>query len=264
VLDGLRILLVPDSGRVQLLDVTAGRWRWTYRLRGETTRSGEPPLVAASTEATIVVEPRNIGCRVQRLDPATGKLLWPNPPLVALDRLEPAAWQVGNDVFYHVDAGRLYLRSLKDGKPAGERLLGAGAWRLARSGRVILAWHDREPAMQFRFRSLTGTLQWQAGPWPAGGTASLTCLDAGTSEPVQRINLEVDRLTTRAWHTPERGGVFPRPTFWRDAEGAAGLAVVHDRNGLLVGLGNRVKALRSDQRSEVRGQKSEKTDQRRR
>ena len=90
-----KVCLTSDAKTVEMLDGSTAKVEWTYTLPGKTTRSGEPPLVVGAKDALFVVEPENIGYRLQRLTGLTGKPMWQRPPLLALESLEPAAWLAG-------------------------------------------------------------------------------------------------------------------------------------------------------------------------
>jgi outer membrane protein assembly factor BamB len=244
VLQDGTVALVPDARAVELLDPATGKARWRWALPGSTTRSGEPPLVLGTAQALYVVVPENYGYRLQRLAPATGMALWSRPPLVELARLDPGAWLAGPRALYHADAGELTARSLVDGTVLWQRKLdGAWPWRLDRAGDTLLAWPAGAPASQFRFRWLLGSVQWQAGPLPGAAGASLSLLEAQTGTLVQRINLEdvSPRLSRRL--EARRESVSPSLSLDRVASAAAGIILWRDGKELLVGLGNRVKAL---------------------
>jgi hypothetical protein len=250
--------LVPDSRGVELLDPATGKTRWTWPLPGQTTRSGEPPLLLGTNRAIHVVVPENLGYHLQRLDSETGKSLWARPPLLeeessrlrfglVSEHLEPGAWVAGPDALYHAAGNELTARSPEDGAVLWQRRLdGQGPWKLARVGETLLAWPKSAPASQFRFRSLLGSLQWQVGPLPGSAGASLSLLDAQTGALVQRINLEDVSPRLRLQLEPGPQGVSPSASLRHAIDTPPGMVLWWDARGLLLALGNRVKSLSTD------------------
>jgi hypothetical protein len=251
-----------------LLDTKTGKVLWTWTLPGQTTRSGEPPLLLGTARALYVVVAENVGYRLQRLDSVTGKPMWSRPPLLeepsrlrfglvssssrlrfglGSEHLEPGAWVAGPDALYHATANELTARSPQDGAVLWQRRLdGPGPWKLARVGETLLAWPKSAPASQFRFRSLLGTLQWQIGPLPGSAGASLSLLDAQTGALVQRINLEDVSGRLRLQLEPGPEGVSPSASLRHAIDTPPGMVLWWDARGLLLALGNRVKSLATD------------------
>jgi hypothetical protein len=113
------VCLVRDARTIQTVDRNTGKVLWSWTVPGATTRSGEPPLVLGDGERLVVVIPENIGYRLQRLDPASGKPVWDPPPLLSLDRLDAEGWVLAGGVVYHEGKGRVWARSLAEGKGCG-------------------------------------------------------------------------------------------------------------------------------------------------
>ena len=130
------ICITPDARTVVLLDPASGREVWTYTLPGATTRTGEAPRLTVGPHALLLAWATNIGWRLQRLDPATGKPLWTDPPLVNVGELDVEGWSQDGDAFYGVQDRVLFARSLKDGAVLWQRPLAgpAGRWRTRRVG----------------------------------------------------------------------------------------------------------------------------------
>ncbi len=239
-----RVGHIPDADHVELLDLASGATVWTFALPGRTTRTGEAPVLLDTGGPLVVVEPNNLGARLHKLDRATGKPLWPQPPLVRAEHFAPSSWLATAEALYHAAAGRLSAWSLATGKPLWQRQLpGEGTWRLQRCGKALLAWLDRSAAIRFRFRWLPGSLQWQVGPLPSASAWEVLCLDAGTGAVAQRLSLDPEwlpRQPTPAWG---RGiSLMPLAGVDRPTDAVAGPAVVSDRLGLVVAVGNCVKA----------------------
>ena len=124
------VCLTTDARTIVCLDPASGREVWTYTLPGVTTRTGEAPRLAAGPDALLLAWATNIGWRLQRLDPATGKRAWPDPPLVNVSELDVAGWSVDADAIYGVQDRVLFARSLRDGAVLWEQPLTgpAGRW----------------------------------------------------------------------------------------------------------------------------------------
>jgi cellulose synthase operon protein C len=211
-LDEHTFCLVPDADTVLLFRTDTGRARWTHTPPGETTRSGEPPLVVGGPDALLVAVPLNVGLRLQRLDPATGRPLWKNPPLLPPGRLDPGAWAFDPETFYHADSGVLTARSLADGTVRWQSALaGEGdGWGVKRTPSAVVAYPARVAGARFQFRWLFGSVQYRGRPPRGGAMWAASWLAPKDGRLVQRLNLcpglprwgaEVDG--------PRGAGVFP-------------------------------------------------------
>ncbi len=125
------VCITPDAGTVVCLDPASGREVWTYTLPGVTTRTGEAPRLAVGPDDLVLAWATNIGWRLQRLDPATGKRAWDDPPLVNVGELDVDGWSVDAGAFYGVQDRVLFARSLKDGGVLREQPLAGPAGPLA-------------------------------------------------------------------------------------------------------------------------------------
>jgi hypothetical protein len=250
-LDDGDCLVVPDVGSVTLVDGRSGQARWHYTIPGATTRSGEPPVVLPSGDTVVVIEPLNIGCRLQKLDRVTGKPLWARPPLLPGVAGAPGSWLILEEVLLRAENDRLSTWNLTEGRALGQhRLPAGGSWRLASAGRNVLAWHDQAAAWRFRFRWLGASLQWLVGPLPSGEAWHVFLLDPRTAEPRQRMVLEPESLPRRPvapWKTTV--SVWPLALADRVEDGVPGPQVVHDGRGLVLTVGNRLMALTPPSRS---------------
>ena len=173
----------PDARTVVRLDPASGREVWTYTLPGVTTRTGEAPRLAVGPDALLLAWATNIGWRLQRLDPATGKPSWADPPLVNVGDLDVDGWSVDADAFYGVQDRVLFARSLKDGAVLWEQPLAgpAGRWRTRRVGDALLAYPAETRGVRFQFRWLSGALQWEGWLPPedeSGRGFPVVCCDA--------------------------------------------------------------------------------------
>ena len=148
-LDSARVCVVTASGTAQLIDVETGQVVWNY---AGTALLGRTPEAIVGPGGTLCLL---IGAELQRLDPHTGSKLWSvtlaHAPL-ARDR---QVWLIDRYRFYCVTrSGALSAWSLDDGRLLWQYLLtgayggsttayGRSAWRIARSGRYLLAYPAR-------------------------------------------------------------------------------------------------------------------------
>jgi hypothetical protein len=233
------VITVPDPGRIERLD-SDGKTRWGHVLPGKTTRTGEPPVVLRHGSALVVIVPENLGLRLRRLDLATGRPIG-DAPLID-GSADPIGWMVDGDVLYHADGGALSARALPGGKLLWRRPLSEpGPWHLARWGEEVVTWPALGLAARFRFRWLAGAVQWRAGPWP-GRADDVEALSPARGGPTRSVRLSPDRLPRYRDAVPV-GGVMPAFVLDRLPLGVPGPRVQRGPAGLLVGLGDHVKAL---------------------
>jgi outer membrane protein assembly factor BamB len=241
------LVLVKDARTIERLERATGKAVWTWRVPGTTTRSGEPPLVLGEAGRLLVVLPENIGYRLQRMDPETGKPIWTSPPLLPVNRLEPAGWMLFGGVLYHEGRGRLRARSADDGKELWDRPLPgkaeSGPWGLCRSGGVVV-WPLDVSEVRFQFRWLWASVQWRGGPL-LDRTRSLTCFDpSGTVK--QQWTFAPARGEVQAGLTRRGFAVVPvLEQLDRGPAPTSGLRIGSCESGLVVELGSRVWAIRS-------------------
>ncbi len=255
-LDKERFVVVNGRATVVALDVSSGKGAWTYVLPGNSTLSGEPPLVFGDADGLFVVVPRNAGYTLQRLDPTTGQALWSDEVTMALDRLDPWCFAFdGAGVYY---TSRNVVTALdRDGKPLWEQPLPSphGPWRLRRTAEVLLVWPAESPRTKFHSRWLSAALEYQATfppqDRPGGAIPVLLLAPAAAGEKsqgdrvMQRLNFAppVPRAQGRLAAGEELTAV-PRALAERAA--ADGPVVVETASGLVVGWEGRTWALRRD------------------
>jgi outer membrane protein assembly factor BamB len=191
-----RDLIATDARTVALLDPASGRDLWTYTLPGATTRTGEAPRIVAGPNALLLAWPTNIGWRMQRLDPATGKPTWDEPPLLNVGQLDVDGWSQDAEAFYGVQDRILFARSLNSGSVLWEQALVGppGRWRTRRTGDVLFAYPVETRGAQFQFRCLFVGLQWEgrlALEDASGRGFPILCYDPKTGRLGQRMNLAV-------------------------------------------------------------------------
>jgi outer membrane protein assembly factor BamB len=239
------ILVVPGSDRVECVDPRAKkRVRWTFNPPGRTTRTGEAPLVLAAADRVVVIVPENLGPRLVRLDPATGKVVWRSLPQVEVRNLDSASFAIDDrgQILYHAEDARLWAWSLADGKLLWQRDLPASAeWKLRHSGDTLLAYPARAGSLTFRFRWLLGSVQWRIGPWADEHTLAVLCLDARSGDLVQRLNLPVDRVSDHLDRSSTVRSFFPRLEAGLVPGSVPGPLVWWDAQGMIVGVGRQVR-----------------------
>jgi outer membrane protein assembly factor BamB len=247
ILNGCFLIPATDPPRVIALDEQTGRQRWSHLLGGKTTLTGGAPLLVAGNGCLLALTPTNLGCQVERLDPASGRFLWPRPLALPLGDLERGGWAVDSESFYLAAplatdgpaAALLQCRSLADGRLVWERpLRGAAWWSVRRVGEGLVCYPSSGPAAQFRFAWPWGALQWeQDQPLAPGEGYPVVCCDARTGATVQHLSFAcTPRLR---WERPAWGslnlGVCRTQTgmpAFRPWERGAVLALVSDIWGL--------------------------------
>jgi hypothetical protein len=248
VLDERTACLVPDPRHLVLCDTSTGRDLWTYTLPGATMLSGEPPSVVGAGDTLLLVTPTNFGYELQRLDRATGRPAWDRPRLLSPEGVDTAQWALDREAVYLIDGGTVSARSLADGRLLWERRLAGGtlAWGLRRTGDYLIASPSRTPRARFRFRWLSGTVQWERDLSLDGhGGFPVVCCDPKSGRVVQRLNFQAapPRLSARF-----RGG--DGITFLPEIDAATVLApdpwpdVQLCGSGLVAAFGRRVWGLR--------------------
>ncbi len=204
------VCIIPEAESVLLLDPTSGRDVWTYRLVGVTTRTGEAPKATAGPNALLMACALNIGWRVQRFDPATGKPQWADPPLINTGELDVEGWSHDADAFYGVQNRTLFARSLKDGSLLWRQSLAGslGRWQTQRSGDALLAYPLEGKGWRFQFRWLAAAVQWTECSPPEekpGRGYPVVCCDAKTGRLVQRLDFAVDSQSAARFDDLRRG-----------------------------------------------------------
>jgi tetratricopeptide (TPR) repeat protein len=190
VLDANTLALVADSRRVLTLDASTGKECWHIDLPGATTRTGEPPQILNRGDVLLLVTPTNLGYRLDRLDRTSGKLSWPRPCLLNLDRLDTTTWTLGDDSVAFAHDHFVEAHSLADGRLLWERPLPeAASWTVRRVGDGLLAYPDVAARPYFRFQSLGLSVQWKrVEPLDAPAGFPVLGFDARTGRLVQRLN----------------------------------------------------------------------------
>jgi len=142
LLDPEHVALVLDARLISRLDLATGKATWTYQPRAPTCLTGEPPQLFGTGDILCLLVPLSFGYQLERIDPATGKHLWPDVP--RLCRTAFAGKTVafdGSTLFYSVDQV-LCARSLADGKRLWARPLPApaGPWKVLSTRSAVAAY----------------------------------------------------------------------------------------------------------------------------
>jgi outer membrane protein assembly factor BamB len=248
---GSSSLIVENSQGVTFLNSRTGELLWTYRIPGKSLRSGEPPLVFGDSQRIFVIEPLNIGYRLQQLDPKTGQAMWPRTNLLNCTNPFHGNWLMDGERILHVDAGTLVARSTLDGSEISRTPIGGNAMQVSVHGKSLLAWPDRASAMQYLLRVPGFCLQWTVGPLPQQGGWTVMSLDRETRTIQQRFTLDVEnlsvpkvRLLGRSSDVSRRLGSTPLVGWGRDPLGSSGPCVVPDPGRLILAVGDCVEIYR--------------------
>jgi outer membrane protein assembly factor BamB/tetratricopeptide (TPR) repeat protein len=239
------VAVARDARTVERIDLETGRTLWTWTAPGRTTASGELPLLVGDESRLLVVISENIGYRLQRLDPGTGRKQWSKLPVLALDRLDPRGWVVGEEVVFHARRGGVEVRSLRDGEVLHGRNLPGETWRLLPAGDGVLAWPAEGSAVGVQVRWLWGAVQWGGGPL-VDRPRSLVWLDRQAGV-VQRetVTARRGRVTSRLVRGREFAFWPALTEAWRGAAPAAGMTIQRQGPLLLSAWGGRLIAWQS-------------------
>jgi outer membrane protein assembly factor BamB len=202
-LDEHTLCLTPDSRHVVLLDARTGKTLWTHRA-GDSTLSGEIPSVLGRGEVLIYVQPANIGYYLHRLDPATGRPVWPQPRLLTAKTLDLSDWTFDSQMLYGIEDRFLIARSLANGEVLWRCALPTqGNWQARRVGDYLAVLPQASATeTRFRFRSLVAAVQWDVGSLLAPDALSpLSWHDPKTGQLVQRLNFRIETAPRTTFRT---------------------------------------------------------------
>jgi outer membrane protein assembly factor BamB len=203
-LDEHTLCVTPDSRHVVLVDAHTGKCLWTHRAAGDSTLSGALPSVLGRGEVLIYIQPANMGNYLHRLDPATGKAIWPQPLLLTAKTLDVSDWTFDPQALYGIEDRFLIARSLANGEVLWRRALPAGgAWQARRVGDYLALLPQASPATtRFRFRSLLAAVQWELGSLLAPDAISpVSWYDPKTGQLVQRLNFRIEAAPRTTFRT---------------------------------------------------------------
>jgi outer membrane protein assembly factor BamB len=251
-----RFAVVNGRAIVAAFDWSTGKVVWTHTLSGNTTLSGEPPMLLGSRDALFVVVPRNVGYTLQRLAPATGQPVWSSEVALRLDRLDPSCFAVDRAGVYYTSRNVVTALDL-DGRLLWEQPLPGpvGAWRLRRVPGALVAWPAEARRMKFHSRWLSAALELQATfpPRDRSGSGIPVLLIAPAGDDADR---QGDRLMQRLNFAPPLPRAKGRlaigeeltamPGAFAERAAADGPVVMETAAGLVVGWGGKTWALRRD------------------
>ncbi|HXG09303.1 MAG TPA: PQQ-binding-like beta-propeller repeat protein [Gemmataceae bacterium] len=252
VLGGDRLALVSGPRHIDLLQGDGDQVVWRYEVPGDTTRTGEPPWVISDGKSLLVLVARNYGHAMQRLDPDTGKPLWPSERLLSIEPIDAGRIAVDDEAFYFVAGRVLCAHSLSNGERRWERPLQgpAGRWQVLRAGDFLLAYPVDVPADQFRFRWLGAAVELRiTRPLddPSRRSFPVMVCDARTGQVIQRLNFSPAGLgvIARAEFTANWAGM---PTVSGERQTDAVPVVLLTDEGAVVALEGRAWGLRGPKR----------------
>lgn len=237
ILSGGRWCVVESATRIVARDGATGKEIWRHDIGGQTTLTGEPPLLAGGGDVLLMVSATNLGQEVQRLDVLDGKPRWPHSIRLPEARIDFADWGLDAAALYIARAGTLAAWSLRDGSALWETRLGGphGAWRVWRQGDLVAACPAEGLVRRIGFHLLGGSLQWEGvALFRVKEFTPIVLCELRSGRMVQRLNFAegVYRQSTTV------GGVRfelkPRVRASTTLERAVPLAIQHHAGGLLV------------------------------
>ncbi len=245
--DGQTLCFAPTDRTIVQIDTTTGATPWEHSLTEATTLTGAPPQLVGRKNTLLALIPTNLGDQLMRLDPATGKALWTQPPLLAgLARpVEPSGWALDDDAAYFEQGGRLCARSLADGKPLWDQPLAGPLvpYHTRRLRDYVLTYPATTGSSRMQFRFLGGSVQWDRVPGRDLGFP-LVCSDPKTGQVIERINLAPPppRVEFRWW--PARFTMQPQIDVGPVESHGEKSVVLVAAHGLLVAVGDRMWRLK--------------------
>jgi outer membrane protein assembly factor BamB len=250
-LDGGRVACVPDAGRVAVLDVPARRTVCSYRLPRPLSLTGEPPQVHGGRDVLLVVIPRNYAYTLQRIDPETGRSLWPEEVLLGPHPVGAASLVADRERVWYAAGEVLTARASGDGRVLWEQPLGGPSlgWRLLRAPSALAAWPAaaRRAKLHFCWQAAsvesTVTRPPESGP---GRGLPVLLFDPKTGQETQRLGLEAPLPRVRFRPGPDEAPGLPRLRVGPFAPDGEGPSARLTRAGLVVAWGGQAWALRTE------------------
>jgi outer membrane protein assembly factor BamB len=212
-----RFCVPSRSDRVAMLEGRAGQEIWHHELPFRGTLTGELPRVLGDAKSIFVLAPRNYGSSLQRLEPATGKPLWPQEQLLSTEMLGVDQVAFDDRAVYFVAGDVVSARDLSDGHTLWKLPLNGprGRWRLARVVGLLLASPvDLAEPLQLKRAPIEWTLAKLSLPPLAERderpTLSLTLIDPRTGQLMQQLNFPLASFarTARKLLDPQPGPDF--------------------------------------------------------
>jgi len=133
------LALVEDAWHVALLDLATGKSTWTYQPREPTCLTGEPPQLFGNEDVLCLLVPLNFGYQLERIDPASGKHLWPDAPRISRTAFAGKTAAFDPTTLYYCVDQVLHARALADGKRlwADSLPAPAGPWQVVSTGPAV-------------------------------------------------------------------------------------------------------------------------------
>jgi outer membrane protein assembly factor BamB len=206
-LDPERVGLVTDPRTVVLLDVAGGKELARPPLTAPTTLSGRPPFLVGGPGALLLVVDRNFGPTLRRLDPNTGKALWPEERLLGADPVAEDGVALDGEAVYGASGDALSAHALANGELLWRFSLPGGRhpWRLLLARSDVIAWPADVGLRRLRYGGCAGgfglTVDFAARECRALGVP-LLFIDRRTGRLVQCLHL----------HAPSPGLVVEGPS----------------------------------------------------
>ncbi len=139
-LDTRRLLIVEDQ-RLVALDRATWEPDWTFDLPRWPSLSGELPQARLDGGVLLVGVGRNECYEVERLDPATGRRLDPEPVVVGRERSDLTATALDGDTLTVADRDELRMIDCRTGQVVQRTgLEPAPAWRVERTSGGLVLW----------------------------------------------------------------------------------------------------------------------------
>jgi len=249
-LGGQHVGIVTGRQRVVALDPTSGQVAWSHSLPRPDSLTGELPLLVGGPDALFVIVPRNYGQGLQRLDPRTGQVLWPEELDLGPERIEPHRAAVDDNGVYYTSRNVVTALARNGGRLLWEQALPgpSGAWCLCRVGRMLLAWPAEARRAKFHSRWLTASLELDVTLPPEdrpGRGIPLLVLDPLDGAVVQRLNF-IPPFARAQGQLATDEELTAMPSLLTERAAADGPMVQLTRGGLVVGWDSKVWALRGD------------------
>jgi outer membrane protein assembly factor BamB len=234
-LGGGRAAVLTGRRTVACLDLASGQCLWSYPLPRPESLTGELPRLVGGDGTLLIVVPRNFGYCLRRLNVDTGRPLWSEEAPIGPDRIDTASAVVDSSAVYHVSRNIVTALALDDGRVLWRESLPGpqGSWQLGRVGGALLAWPAEARQLKFHSRWLTGWLELSVPAPPEaepGRGIPVLVLDPTDGQALERLNL-----------------VPPAPRPRTLPATAPALLVRPTATGLVIGWGERVWALRSNE-----------------
>jgi len=139
-LDEQRIVIVPGSRKLTMLDFISGKALWTHEPDRKFSLNGEAPQVLGSGENLVCCTARNYGYELDRLDVRTGARLWPQAVLLR-ERPDLRCAALDESSVYVTVGGVLQAVALANGLRLWQQPLtgGTGNWRALLTKNFLLA-----------------------------------------------------------------------------------------------------------------------------